>query len=84
MPGYQTSFNWYNSEKLGKGGLFLRIDNANKVCRSETVLQYIDELYETSKRNNCSKDEIRKFVKDKIVGKIVVAQYGNNRWSFLN
>lgn len=70
--GYLTSFNHYES------GFFLKIDVSHKIIRTETVLNYIDEIY--SNTQNLSKEDKRRRVKDCLVGKTVLAMYGNYRY----
>ena len=38
-PGYQASFN-----RL-QGGVYLKVDSANKIVNSKNVLQVIDDIY---------------------------------------
>ncbi len=70
--GYLTSFNHYES------GFFLKIDVSHKIIRTETVLNYVDELY--NKYQDISKDEKRKRVKEALIGRTVLAMYGNYRY----
>ena len=70
--GYLTSFNHYES------GFYLKIDVSHKIIRTETVLNYIDDVY--SKNSHLPKDEKRQKVKESLVGKTVLAMYGNYRY----
>lgn len=70
--GYLTSFNHYES------GFYLKIDVSHKIIRTETVLNYIDDIY--NKSQGLSKDDKRKKVRDALVGRTVLAMYGNYRY----
>ena len=70
--GYLTSFNYYES------GFYLKIDVSHKIIRTETVLSYIDDIY--NKNHGLSKDDKRKRVRDNLVGRTVLAMYGNYRY----
>lgn len=72
--GFHTSFNNYD------GGFFLRIDVSHKIVRTDTVLQLIDRIYNDEKNHERSKDDKRKLAKDTLVGKVVLAMYGNYRY----
>lgn len=70
--GYSTSFS------LLEGGLYLRVDPVNKIVRSESVLKLINELY--GQYSSASKEEKRNVVKENLIGKCVMANYGTNRY----
>lgn len=48
-----------------------------RIIQSKTVLEEINTLY--SKNSHLSKDEKRAMVKSEIIGKAVMANYGNSR-----
>lgn len=48
-----------------------------RILQNKTVLEHINELY--SKNNNLSKQEKRNIVKEDLIGKIVVGNYGNTK-----
>ena len=72
--GFHTSFNNYD------GGFFLRIDISHKIVRTDTVLQLIDRIYNDERNQERAKDEKRRLVKEALVGKVVLAMYGNYRY----
>ena len=43
FPGFKANF------LLGEGGLFLRVDPANKIVQKNTVLDYINMIYSNNK-----------------------------------
>jgi len=53
----------------------LRVDTANKIINDVTVLEMIEKLY--SSMGNHSKEDIRHRIRETLVGKVVVADYGN-------
>jgi hypothetical protein len=70
--GFSTSF------CLLESGLYLRVDPANKIVRSDSVLKVINDVY--SLYNTSSKEDKRSMVKENILGKCVMANYGTNRY----
>ena len=53
----------------------MRVDTANKIINDVTVLEMIEKLY--SSMGNHSKEDIRPRIRETLVGKVVVADYGN-------
>lgn len=74
--GYSSSFT------LLEKGLFLRIDPAVKIVRSETVLDVINRIYSLS--NGLSKQEKRLAVERELIGKMVMANYGKNQYHVID
>ena len=72
--GFHTSFNNYD------GGFFLRIDISHKIVRTDTVLNLIDRIYNDERNQDKPKDEKRRLVREALVGKVVLAMYGNYRY----
>jgi hypothetical protein len=70
-----TMYNGYKSNfvELEKG-IFLRVDSAKKIVRNQTVLQYIDHLYNINKDK--TKEEKRMILKENLIGQTVMANYG--------
>lgn len=56
----------------------MRVDTAKKIVRNQTVLQFINEIY----RNNASasKEEKRELVKQSLIHKIIMTNYGKPRY----
>jgi len=50
----------------------------HRVIRTDTVLQQVKAIY--FKYQDLSKDEKRNMLREALVGKIIVANYGNNRF----
>lgn len=72
LRGFITSFNSY------KDGLFLKIDIAHKILRTDTVLTSISSIYR--EHEALAKEEKRRLVKELLVGKTVLGMYGNYRY----
>lgn len=68
--GYETGF----VTKLS--GLLLKIEPVNRIIRKETVLSYISTLYE--QHSNLTKEGKRGAVKDALVNRSVMANYGTS------
>lgn len=72
LRGFITSFN------NCKDGLFLKIDIAHKILRTDTVLSAITNLYK--EHESLAKEEKRRMVKELLTGKTVLGMYGNYRY----
>lgn len=59
-------------------GLYLKIDAASKIVRKETVLDFIDSIYE--KNTHLLKEEKRQLVTTTLEGQTVMANYGCSRY----
>lgn len=70
--GFETSF------VSLENGIYLKVDTTNKIVRNKTVLQCINEIY--SKYPTLSKDEKRAMIREKMIGKCVMSDYGNSRY----
>lgn len=70
--GYSSNFT------LLEGGLFLRVDPAVKIVRSESVLDVINRIYACN--NSLCKQEKRQAVERELIGKMVMANYGKNMY----
>ena len=70
--GYLTSFQLYET------GSFLKIDVTHKIVRIETVLNFIDDMY--NKLPNLSREEKRRKVRESLLNRTVLAIYGNYRY----
>ena len=70
--GFETSF--INYEK----NFFLRLDISNKIVRTDTILDYINQLYNVN--DGKSKEEKRRIVKEELVGRTILANYGTHRY----
>lgn len=70
--GFETSF--MNLE----GGIYLKVDTTNKIVRNKTVLESINEIY--SKNGSLSKEDKRSLIREKMVGKCIMSDYGNSRY----
>lgn len=70
--GYKANFVKLNA------GYFLRVDSVKKIVRNETVLVEIDKIYKN--HQNQDRDERRMTVKNELVGKIIMANYGVARY----
>ena len=70
--GYKANF------LILEKGIYLRVDTAKKIVRNQTVLQFINEIY----RNNASasKEEKRELVKQSLINKIIMTNYGKPRY----
>ena len=74
-----TIFKGYSSNfTLLESGLYMRIDPAVKIVRGDTVLEYIHSLYKLN--SSLSKEEKRKAVEAALIGKMVMANYGKNKY----
>lgn len=71
FEGYAANFTFLES------GLYLKVDAAAKIVRAETVLSYIDNLYGI--HTDKSKEEKRAAIQEALVGKTVMANYGNSK-----
>lgn len=76
-----NSLNIYSGFKInfvvGKGGLFLRVDPTKKVVQNKSVIDYIDEIYHSISGDPLEK---RQRVKESLIGKIVMTNYGKTRY----
>ncbi len=70
--GYKANFMWLEK------GIYLRVDPAKKIVRTETVLDFINELY--SKNKNKERDEKRNILKQELIGQIIMTNYGKARY----
>jgi hypothetical protein len=68
--GYHVNFVY--SEPL----FFLRIDSVRKIVCSQTALDAIDYCYKSFKHKD--REERRRFIKEKMIGRTVMANYGKN------
>lgn len=59
-------------------GLYLKIDAASKIVRKETVLDFIDSIYD--KNASLGKDDKRQLVMSALEGQTVMANYGSSRY----
>jgi hypothetical protein len=65
-PGYYTSFD------ISKIDLQITIDSCFKLLRSDTVLDYMDDItFKNGSRGRC-------LITEELVGKIVMVRYGRN------
>lgn len=71
-PGFQASFN-----RL-EGGVYLKVDSANKIVNNKNVLQVIDGIYK--KYQNEDKERKRDLIKEELVNKIIMTNYGKPRY----
>lgn len=59
-------------------GIYLRVDTAKKIVRNQSVLVFIDDLY---RRNaDKSKDEKRELLKQTLINKVIMTNYGRPRY----
>lgn len=72
FTGYETSFNMLES------GLYLRVDSITRIVQDKTVLEYINGVY--LKNSHLNKEEKRSMVQEEMIGKTVMANYGNSRY----
>lgn len=70
--GFHVDF--VKSEQL----FFLRIDTAKKMVCSQTALDAIEQYYKMSRLQN--REEKRRFIKEKMMGRTVMANYGSKRF----
>lgn len=70
--GYKANFVYLEK------GFFLRVDPAKKIVRSDTVLSVIDSIYQTNKDKD--KEERRQLVRNELINKIVMSNYGKTRY----
>lgn len=61
-----------------EGGIFLRVDSAKKIVRNQTVLQFINEMYEKNREKD--RDDKRNIVRNALVNQIVQVNYGNSKY----
>ena len=73
FSGYKANF-----VKLEKD-LFLRVEAVKKIVRNDTVLNFIDTIY-GKHRGSKQKEEIQAIVKEELVGKVVMANYGKTNY----
>lgn len=71
FEGYAANFCFLES------GLYLKVDAATKIVRTETVLDEIDRVYNI--HDSKSKEEKRALLKEALIGKTIMANYGNSR-----
>ena len=72
FSGYETSFNMLES------GLYLRVDSITRIVQDKTVIELINSIYKCN--SHLSKEEKRSKVQEEMVGKTVMANYGNSRY----
>jgi hypothetical protein len=58
--------------------MFLRVDTAKKIVRNQTVLAAIKEIY--SLHQEKERDEKRAIVKEELIDKIIMTNYGKTRY----
>lgn len=61
-----------------EGGIYLRLDTAKKIVRNKTVLMIINEFYLVHKEKE--RDYKRNIIKNELIGKIVMTNYGKARY----
>ena len=71
-PGYKANF------LLAEAGMFLRVDPTNKLIQNMSVLEFINKQY--SLHSDRTRDEKRQCVKEALIGKIVMTNYGKVRY----
>ena len=54
--------------------MYLRIETARKMVRKDSVLEFINSMY--IRHKHASKDEVRNLVKNSLINKIVLSNYG--------
>lgn len=69
--GYKASFTVQNSN------LFLRVDSMTKIIQNKKVIDVINEIYFI--HSNKGKEEKRNLLKETLIGKTVVGNYGNTK-----
>ena len=72
FSGFRSNFTTLES------GTFLRVDTAKKIVRTETVLQTINGIYKL--HGDKERDEKRELVKNELIGRIVMTNYGKTRY----
>lgn len=72
-PGYKANF------LLAEGGMFLRVDPTNKLVQSKSVLEFINEIYKINADRD--RDEKRQLVKEALISKIVMTNYGKTKYA---
>lgn len=69
--GFDTSLS------LRESGLFLQVDSMARIVQNRSVLDLINEIY--SKNKHLSKEEKRGLVKENLIGRMVLANYGTSK-----
>lgn len=72
FSGFKANFMWLQK------GIYLRVDSAKKIVRNQTVLDFINEVYQKNK--NKDRDEKRIALKSELNGKIIMTNYGKVRY----
>ena len=72
FSGYQANF------LVGESKFFLRVDPAKKIVRTETALLEINRIYAENKTKE--REEKRNLVKEGLVGKTLMTNYGKARY----
>ena len=71
FDGYKASFTLQNDS------LYLRVDSMTRIIQNRKVLDFINELYALNSTK--SKEEKRIILKEALIGKTVVGNYGNTK-----
>ena len=66
-----------NFMRLEKG-IYLRVDSAKKIVQDQTVLDFINSVY--SKNKNKERDEKRVILKEELINRIIMTNYGKTRY----
>ena len=70
--GFETSFSVRQD-----GALYLQVESMTRIVQDRSVLDFINDIY--GKNKHLSRDEKRSILKDELIGRAIMANYGNSK-----